>query len=164
VNITNDLDVTGFTFTRSAWVDATPARVYELISDVSAIGQWSPTASSVAYDDDAGPWAGAWFGGANRRDGNEWTTRSQVERAEPGTAFSFVVGGTVDGIVRWGWDFRPQGRGSLVRQSWRLLRFDPVLGKSRADLEVLRDFMAGSVETTLAALAQWIAEHGGSPR
>ncbi|WP_410575148.1 SRPBCC family protein [Amycolatopsis sp. cmx-4-61] len=164
MNITSDLDVTGIAFTRNAWVDTAPARVYELISDVSAIGRWSPTASGVAYDDGEGPWPGAWFSGTNRREGREWTTRSQVERADPGTAFSFVVGGTDEGIVRWCWDLRPRGRGSLVQQSWRLLRFDPVLGRNRAELEALRDFMAGSAETTLAALAQWIAEHGGSAR
>ncbi|WIY00833.1 SRPBCC family protein [Amycolatopsis mongoliensis] len=169
MNITDDpgtsatIDVTGFAFTRSAWVDAAPAHVYELISDVSAIGRWSPTASSVSYDDGAGPRAGAWFSGANRRDGREWTTRSQVERADPGTAFTFVVGGTETGIVRWSWEFRPQGRGSLVRQSWQLLRFDPVLGRTRADVDALRQYMAGSVETTLAALAQWIAEHHREP-
>ncbi|WP_290050229.1 SRPBCC family protein [Amycolatopsis solani] len=164
MNTIEELDVTGFAFTRSAWVDAAPARVYELISDVSAIGRWSPTASGVAYDDGDGPWPGAWFSGANRREDREWTTRSQVERADPGSAFSFVVGGTEDGIVRWAWDFRAEGRGSLVRQSWRLLRFDPVLGKSLAELEALREYMAGSVETTLAALARWVAEQGGSPQ
>lgn len=60
--------------------------------------------------------------------------------------------------MRWNWTFRPQGRGSLVRQSWQLLRLDPVLGSTRADLDALRRYMAGSAETTLAALAQWIAE------
>ncbi len=156
--------MTGFAFTRSAWVDATPARVYDLISDVSAIGRWSPTASAVSYDDGHGPWPGAWFSGANRRADREWTTRSQVERADPGRAFSFVVGGTEDGIVRWAWDFRARGRGTLARQSWQLLRFDPVLGRTRPDLEALREYMAASVETTLAALAQWVSEQGGSQR
>lgn len=152
------LDTTGFAFTRSAWVDAPPLRVYELISDVTAIGRWSPTAGDVSYDDGAGPWAGAWFSGTNHRDGREWTTRSQVVRAEPATAFGFVVGGAEDGIVGWEWTFRPRGRGTLVEQSWRLLRFDPVLGRTRADLDALRRYMEGSVETTLTALAQWIAE------
>jgi hypothetical protein len=152
------LDPADFAFTRKAWVDAAPTSVYELVSDVSAIGRWSPTAGGVSYDDGAGPWVGAWFSGTNRRDGKEWTTRSQVVRAEPATAFGFVVGGADDGIVRWSWTFRPQGRGALVQQSWQLLRFDPVLGSARADLDALRRFMADSAETTLAALAQWVAE------
>ncbi|MET8451919.1 SRPBCC family protein [Streptomyces sp. NPDC005209] len=152
------LDAADFAFTRRAWVDAAPAHVYELISDVSAIGRWSPNASDVAFDRGAGPRAGAWFSGRNRRDGKEWTTRSQIVQANPGTAFGFVVGGAENGIVHWNWTFHPQGRGTVVQQSWQLLRLDPVLGTTRADLDALRRYMTNSVETTLTALAQWLAE------
>ncbi|AEM84320.1 SRPBCC family protein [Streptomyces violaceusniger] len=152
------LDAADYAFTRRAWVDAAPARVYGLVSDVSAIGRWSPNADDVAFEPGAGPWAGAWFGGRNRRNGKEWTTRSQIVRADPGAAFGFVVGGAENGIVRWEWTLTPRGRGTVVQQSWELLRLDPVLGTTRTDLEALRRYMAGSVETTLTALAQWLAE------
>ena len=157
-DLVEDLDASGFAFTRRAWVDATPARVYDLVSDVSAIGRWSPNATDVTFDQGTGPRVGAWFSGRNQKDGREWTTRSQVVRADPGDAFTFVVGGAEDGIVQWTWTFHPQGRGTLVEQSWQLLRLDPVLGTTRRDLDALRDYMANSVETTLISLAQWIAE------
>lgn len=152
------LDASDYTFTRRAWVDAAPARVYGLVSDVSAIGRWSPHASDVAFDRGAGPRVGAWFSGRNRKDGRQWTTRSQVVRADPGAVFAFVVGGAEDGIVRWSWTCRPQGRGTVVEQTWQLLRLDPVLGTTRGDIDALRDYMTHSAETTLLALAQWIAE------
>jgi hypothetical protein len=152
------LDAADFAFTRRAWVDAAPGRVYDLVSDVSAIGRWSPNATDVTFDQGAGPRAGAWFGGLNRKDGREWTTRSQIVRADPGDTFTFVVGGIEDGIVRWSWTFRSRGRGTVVEQSWQLLRLDPVLGTTRGDLDALRDYMANSVETTLLSLARWIAE------
>jgi Polyketide cyclase / dehydrase and lipid transport. len=152
------LDAADFAFTRRAWVDAAPGRVYDLVSDVSAIGRWSPNATDVTFDQGAGPRAGAWFGGRNRKDGREWTTRSQIVRADPGDTFTFVVGGIEDGIVRWSWTFRSRGRGTVVEQSWQLLRLDPVLGTTRGDLDALRDYMANSVETTLLSLARWIAE------
>ncbi|MER5938212.1 SRPBCC family protein [Streptomyces sp. NPDC001928] len=159
------LDAADFAFTRCAWVDAAPARVYAAISDVSAIGRWSPNATDVAFDEPgAGPRVGAWFSGRNRRDGKEWTTRSQVERADPGAAFGFVVGGAEDGIVRWDWTFRAQGRGTVVRQSWQLLRLDPVLGTTRADLDALRRYMTSSVEATLTALAEWLTEERSGPQ
>jgi uncharacterized protein YndB with AHSA1/START domain len=151
------IEPSDFTFTRRAWVDATPADVYRLVSDVSSISRWSPNASDVAFDEGAGPEAGAWFSGRNRRDGKEWVTRSQVVRAEPGAAFVFVVGGAEDGIVEWSWTFHARGRGAVVEQSWRLLRLDPVLGDTRAELNALRDYMAASAETTLASLAEWVA-------
>ncbi|MER5774874.1 SRPBCC family protein [Streptomyces sp. NPDC002039] len=152
------LDASAFAFTRRAWVDAAPARVYDLVSDVSAIGRWSPDATDVRFDQGAGPRVGAWFSGRNRRDGREWATRSQVVRADHGSVFAFVVGGAEDGIVRWNWTFHPQGRGTVVEQSWRLLRLDPVLGSTRGDLDALRDHMTNSVEATLISLAQWITE------
>ncbi|MCY0951500.1 SRPBCC family protein [Streptomyces sp. H27-S2] len=152
------LDASDFAFARRAWVDAEPAHVYDLVSDVSAISRWSPNATDVTFDQDAGPRVGAWFSGRNHKDGREWTTRSQVVRADPGAAFVFVVGGVDDGIVRWSWSCRPQGRGTVVEQSWQLLRLDPVLGTTRGDLDALRDYMTNSVETTLTSLAQWIAE------
>ncbi|MEZ0090945.1 SRPBCC family protein [Streptacidiphilus sp. EB129] len=152
------LDPAAFAFTRRAWVDATPARVYDLVSDVSAIGRWSPNATDVTFDQGAGPRVGAWFSGRNQKDGRQWTTRSQVVRADPGDSFAFVVGGAEDGIVQWNWTFRPQGRGTVVEQSWQLLRLDPVLGTTRGDLDTLRAYMTNSVEATLISLARWIAE------
>lgn len=152
------MDASHFAFTRRAWVDAEPARVYDLVSDVSVIGRWSPNATDVTYDEGAGPRVGAWFSGRNLKGGREWTTRSQVVRADPGSVFTYVVGGADHGIVQWSWTCRPQGRGTVVEQSWQLLRLDPVLGTTRGDLHALRDYMANSVETTLLSLAQWIAE------
>ncbi|WP_330275462.1 SRPBCC family protein [Lentzea sp. NBC_00516] len=150
-----ELDPSDFTFTRRTWIDADPVDVYRLVSDVAAISRWSPNASDVAFDEGSGPEAGAWFSGRNRRDGKEWTTRSQVVKAEPGAVFAFVV----DGIVEWTWTFEAHDRGTAAEQSWRLLRMDPVLGGTRADVEALRDYMAASAETTLTALADWVTRN-----
>jgi hypothetical protein len=155
------VDVTPFSFARRAWVAAPPDRVYALISEVSSIGTWSPSASEVGYDDGAGPWVGAWFGGRNRRGDRSWTSRSQVCEAEPGSRFGFVVGGLERGLVRWRWTLLPCGTGTEVAQSWQLLRPDPLLGDTADELVALRDDMASSVESTLVSLARWIAEHPG---
>ncbi|MDJ0463950.1 hypothetical protein [Streptomyces sp. H27-C3] len=95
----------------------------------------------------------------NCRDGRERVTHSEVAQADPGSAFAFVVGGAECGIVRWDWRFREQGWGSVVEQSWQLLRTDPVLGDSGEDIEALRDHMADRAESTLVALAEWIVGH-----
>ena len=152
----NAIALTGLTFRRRAWVGAVPADLYDLIRDVSRIADWSPNANDVRYDQDAGPWVGAWFSGRNHKGGKEWTTRSQVVVAEPGRCFAFAVGGAQDGIVRWEWTFTAQRGGTVVAQSWQVLRYDPVLGTTRSELEALRDFMADSAESTLLNLAAWI--------
>lgn len=155
------LDLTPFTFTRRCWVDLPPDSVYPLISDVSLIETWSPSASAVSYEPGGGPWVGARFSGRNRRDGREWVTHSEVVQADPGSAFAFVVGGAERGVVRWDWHFYQQGTGSIVQQTWRLLRTDPVLGDAPEDLYALRDHMANSAEATLLSLAEWIAGRRG---
>lgn len=155
---TAGLDLAPFTFTRRCWVDASPGTVYDLVSDVSRIELWSPSASRVSYDSGDRPRIGARITGTNRRGGREWTSSSEVVAADPGARFAFVVGGAEDGIVRWTWDLSPHGPGTVVAQTWRLLRTDPVLGSTPADLYELREHMADSAERTLIALAAWIAE------
>ncbi|MFF3091861.1 SRPBCC family protein [Streptomyces nojiriensis] len=88
--------------------DITTAPVQEdalnATTDVSAIGRWSPNASDVTFGQGAGPRVGAWFSGRNHMVGKQWTTRSQVVRADPGTAFAFVVGGaetTLLSLAQW---------------------------------------------------------------
>jgi hypothetical protein len=153
------LDVSGYGFTRQTWLAARPAEVYDLISAVSHISQWSPNAVRARYDEGEGPRPGAWFSGRNRRAGNEWDSRSQVTVAEPGSEFAYTVLGSVPvPIVRWRWTFTSYGSGTLVAQTWQLLAADPVLGSTYRDLDDLRDATIASVEATLVSLASWIAD------
>lgn len=154
------LEAADYAFTRSAWIDLTPAAIFELISDVSMIETWSPSAGDVAYEEGGGPWPGSWFGGRNRRGDREWSSRSQVVESTPGRVFAFVV----DDLVRWRWTFRAEGAGTVVEQSWQLLRLHPVLGERREDLDALRDHMAASAERTLVSLARWVGEQRASRR
>jgi hypothetical protein len=154
------LEAADHAFTRSAWTELTPAAAFELISDVSMIETWSPSASDVAYEEGGGPWPGSWFGGRNRRGDREWSSRSQVVESTPGRVFAFVV----DDLVRWRWTFRAEGAGTVVERSWQLLRLHPVLGERREDLHALRDHMAASAERTLVSLARWVGEQRASRR
>jgi hypothetical protein len=152
------LDVSGYTVTRRAWVATDPARAYDLLSTVSNIGLWSPNAIRAQYDEGAGAREGAWFRGHNQRGGNEWDSRSQVQKAEPGVEFTYTVLGSVPvPIVRWRWIFTPYETGTLLSQTWQLLEADPVLGATYAELDALRDATAESMEATLVTLASWIA-------
>ncbi|MFF9062373.1 SRPBCC family protein [Streptomyces sp. NPDC014882] len=157
-DLTAPPDAAAYAFTRRTWVPAAPAALFDLISDVSMISTWSPGAHDVTYDDGDGPWPGARFRGRNRRGEREWGSRSRVVESLPGSVFAFVV----DVVVRWRWTLRADGTGTVVEQSWQLLRLDPVLGGTRQEIDALRDHMAADVEDTLLALARWIAERGGT--
>ena len=100
-------------------VIARPAEfLYDMISDVTRMGEWSPICTACWWDEGAGPWAGAWFSGRNELPERTWETRSQVVTAERGREFAFAVGGA---WVRWGYSFTPVAGGTEVTESWQFL-------------------------------------------
>jgi ribosome-associated toxin RatA of RatAB toxin-antitoxin module len=113
--------VSELTYAESVIVNAAPSHVYDIVSDVTRTGEWSPVCKQCWWDDGDGPRVGAWFTGRNETPRRTWETRSQVIVAEPGREFAFLVG---KGYVRWGftleardgmteltesWEFRPEG-------------------------------------------------------
>lgn len=74
----------------SIHIDAPPELVYELISQVTRMGEWSPecyrTEWVKGYDR---PEVGARFKGYNKYRGFRWARTSQIEVAEPGKEFAF---------------------------------------------------------------------------
>jgi hypothetical protein len=99
----------------SIHVDRTPTEVYDLVSDVTRTGEWSPVCTGCEWDEGDGPAVGAHFTGTNEVPGRTWQTRSTVMTADPGRDFSWEVG---DGLVRWGYQVEPDGDGSKLTESW----------------------------------------------
>ena len=99
---------------------AVPAeRLYDLVSDITRTGEWSPICTSCWWDDDAEAGrVGAWFTGHNELPHRTWETRSQVVAADRGREFAWVVG---DGFVRWGFGFTPVEGGTTLTESWEFL-------------------------------------------
>jgi hypothetical protein len=92
--------------------------LYDMISDVSRMGEWSPVCTACWWDDGDGPRPGAWFTGRNELPQRIWETRSQVVAADRGREFAFVVGGS---WVRWGYTFAPADGGTQLTESWEFL-------------------------------------------
>jgi len=95
-----------------------PDDLYDMIADVTRMGEWSPICKACWWDDGAGPEVGAWFTGRNELPDRTWETRSQVVAAERGREFAFVVGGT---LARWGYALAPVDGGTEVTESWDFL-------------------------------------------
>ncbi len=105
--------------TASVVVSRPPEEVYDLVSDVTRMGDWSPVCRSCWWDDGASAKVGDWFSGRNEHADRTWETRSEIVVAERGREFAFVVGGR---YTRWGYTFVPvDGGGTLVTESWQLL-------------------------------------------
>jgi Polyketide cyclase / dehydrase and lipid transport len=105
-------------FEESIFVARPPDEVYDLVSDVTRMGAWSPICKSCWWEDGDGPRVGAVFGGRNESDGQVWETRSEVIAADRGHEFAWEVAG---GWVRWTYRFEPDGAGTRLTESWRFL-------------------------------------------
>jgi len=102
---------------------ATPAAVYDLVSDVTRIGEFSPETFGAEWVDGAtGPAVGARFKGKVNRNGwgVKYATVCQVTEATPGKAFAFdvVMGSKV--VNSWRYDIEPAGDGTDVTESFAL--------------------------------------------
>jgi uncharacterized protein YndB with AHSA1/START domain len=115
-----DINRTGEVETR---IDAAPAAVYALVSDISRTGEWSPECRRCRWVDDhdrARP--GARFRGWNRSGLIRWSRLVEVVAAEPGREFAFRT--LPDRFNRdsttWRYRFEPGVHGTRVIESYEI--------------------------------------------
>ena len=108
-----------FSHQESILVSASATFLYDMLSDITRTGEWSPVCASCWWDDEtqAGR-VGAWFTGRNELPHRTWETRSEVVAADRGREFAWVVGGS---FVRWGFSLTPAETGTKVTESWKFL-------------------------------------------
>ena len=105
-------------YSESVVVARSPEALYDMVADVTRMGEWSPICTACWWDDGDSPRVGAWFTGRNELPERTWETRSQVVVADRGREFAFEVNG---GWVRWGYTFTPVESGTQVTESWEFL-------------------------------------------
>ena len=137
--------------------------VWDLVSDVTRIGEFSPETFEAQWLDGAtGPRAGARFRGHVRRNGVGpvyWTTCT-VTASDPGREFAFAVGGPGGTTVNtWRYRLEPAAGGTDMTESFELPGTLPnrlywsVAGRGR--LRTNLDGMRATLEKVKA-----VAEHG----
>jgi hypothetical protein len=156
------MDVSGYRLSNSITIDGSPAAVYAIVSDVTRIGELSPVCESSAWDDPARAGReGAWFTGHNVIGDLTWDTHCKVVTAQPGREFAWINHGPAGDreLVFWGYTFEPDGDGTMVTESWRVLPAYPDMVTARdpnADVAQRIDGMAElartGIEQTLANL------------
>lgn len=110
----------------STQVRAAPDALYDLVSDVTRMGEWSPETRRCRWLDGAtGPVVGARFKGTNRRGLVRWSTKPRVVVAEPGREFAFVIPHGGRDLTRWAFTFAPAGDGTTVTESFEMLETQP---------------------------------------
>lgn len=149
------------TYAESIVIASTPERVYDIVSDVTRTGEWSPVCKACSWENEEdGPRVGAWFTGRNETSRRTWKTRSQVVAAERGREFAFVVG---EGYVKWAFTLAPVDEGTSLTETWEFLpkglaMFEEHYGDT-AEIEIADRTAAAhsGIPVTLAAIKR-IAE------
>jgi len=106
-------------------MNASPEQVWDLVSDVTKIGRYSPETFEAEWLDGAtGPSVGARFRGHVKRNGRGptyWTTCA-VTDCEPGREFAFGVLTRGKPLNVWRYHLEPAGDGTDVTESFTLAR------------------------------------------
>jgi uncharacterized protein YndB with AHSA1/START domain len=120
-------------------IDAAPLTVYQLITDITRMGDWSPECYRCEWLNGATTATlGAKFRGHNRLGKARWTTDAIITAAEPGQEFAFTVlhkNGREETL--WRYELRQVGVRTEVIESYRFL-WCPIANRI-AELPIPRD-------------------------
>jgi uncharacterized protein YndB with AHSA1/START domain len=153
----------------STWIDADPARVWSLVSDIALMPAFSDELKAVEWAEGSdGPRVGARFVGHNEHDAfGQWSSTSQIIACDQPHEFAWAVGQPDDPAAMWRFRLAPRDGGTL-------LNYWMQMGPGRSGLSValeampdkeqkivfvrLREF-EGAIGKTLAAIKR-LAERG----
>jgi hypothetical protein len=113
----------------SVEISAPPERVYDLVSDITRMGEWSPECRSCRWTGGAsGPAVGARFKARNKgRRGMSWFNTPTVTVADSGREFAFNRKGPGIGSYTWRYVLEPTATGTKVTESYDAERPVPKL-------------------------------------
>jgi hypothetical protein len=100
-------------------INRSPEELYDMIADVTRMGEWSPVCKACWWDEGDGPHVGAKFTGRNDGPERTWETRSEVVAADRGSEFAWVVAEPPT-RARWGYSFVVVDGGTEVTETWEL--------------------------------------------
>lgn len=139
----------------SVVVAGSAEELYDMVADVTRMGDWSPVCKECWWDDGASAAVGSWLTGRNELPDRTWETRCEVVVANRGREFAFVVGGS---YTRWGYTFTPVEGGTRITESWEFLpggaaMFEERFGAdAQAQLANRAEAARSGIPITLAAI------------
>jgi uncharacterized protein YndB with AHSA1/START domain len=118
------------------WIDASPARVWRLVSDVELMPAMSSELQSAEWLDGAiGAALGARFIGRSKHEAlGEWATTSHVVEFEPERVFGWAVENPANPTALWRFRLEPKDGGTELSEWMRM-------GPARSGLSLAIDQM-----------------------
>lgn len=136
-------------------ISAPAAVIYDLVADVTRMGDWSPECEHCEWLDGATRAVrGARFVGRNRVAENTWTTTCEVVSADPGIEFSFAVIDGESGEQRtlWRYSLREADAATVVTESYEVANARPMPRVTQEMIDARRAMLREGMATTLAQL------------
>ena len=134
-------------------VAASPAQVYDAVSRLERMGEWSPENQGGVWISGDGTNVGDQFEGNNALGDRTWTAMAEVVRCDPGEAFCFTVGDLANPVAEWGYHLEPSDTGTTVTETWKMTQLPPSLVDAPAErVQGRADMVAEGMATTLANL------------
>jgi hypothetical protein len=155
------MDLSDFQTSARVTIAATPVALYDMVADVTRMGDFSPENTGAVWEDGATANAGARFTGHNRRAGrDDWDTTCEILVADRPRELAWAVlgaAGSVDpgaqGFTQWTYRFTPHGDGTEVEERWELLRLAPrYLAMTSDEQQEVVDRARENMERTLRSL------------
>ncbi len=140
------------TATASIEIAASAAKVYDLISDVTRMGEWSPECVSCDWLDTPGA-VGSTFTGRNKSGLARWSTTARVIVADRPSEFTFATLHRDNEATRWSYRLDETDGRTVVTESFESITTPLLIGL--AERWVIRDRQAkleAGMATTLEAI------------
>jgi hypothetical protein len=110
--------------TVSLRIAAHPDTIYQLVADVTRTPEFSPEIVECHWLEGAtGPKVGARFKARNKMPNRPtFANKPVVTLVEPGNTFAFARTEPFGGTVEWRYEFKPDGDGTLVTESYTVTK------------------------------------------
>ncbi len=146
------MTVEGMYHEESIGIDATAEEIYDAISDLTRMGDWSPENRGGTWLDEGSGAVGDRFEGQNQIGDRRWSVVAQVTRADRGSEFQFVTGDPASPFVRW--TYRMSGSNpTVLTEVWDVEQLPPTLVDLDAErLAARAEAVREGMMATLAAI------------
>ena len=150
------MTVHGMQHEASVEIAASPQTVYDLVSDVPRMGEWSPENVGADWTSGTPGTQGATFEGHNRIGDREWSVPCTVSQARVGECFEWETrpDDPEGPYVRWTYRMAANGQGgTTLTETWDVLSLPPTLQPlSSEQLAARADVVRAAMATTLEAI------------
>ena len=132
-------------------IDAPPEAIYDLVTDVTRMGEWSPECVKCEWQGAPGQ-VGSTFKGHNRSGPARWKTVARVEVADRPSEFTFATLYKDGPSTRWSYRFEGTGP-TKVTESFEAIKSPPLIAfAEKVFLRNRQQQMEEGMRTTLARI------------